>query len=422
MVKTRSKRGALKYLDYAATCDKFNTDTSDETGETSNDVAGYETADEGTDSDDVPLAQRALRQARRAEELGSDDAEDPLELSEDGWEPAASPRAAPRSRAVLRVMKTPMKRSPRKVARLQVLELSVTVSIGGSDLPDEGRPLLTKLEKFLTERCLAGMFSLERGGSLLHLHAQGVVRIESTCAATVSKLVKKALGWDVNKPAGALVMCRTLAQRGLHTFTGMLGYCSKDAMEPHFARVLHNVTEADLEDGLDVYIKFGKGELKNRVMLNPNNMFERAQLYFMYRWRGRKGEVDIERVLLRMMRTGKYAPSAQFVIPYQGRGMERRRANALWRMIIAPSTTEQHHINDVFFAREQGRYHEGLNVHIRSDDPSAHPSDMAGTPAASVQCAPLVVYGDNGTPPGSNAHTSQRASSSRSAPRSNRTR
>ncbi len=37
--------------------------------------------------------------------------------------------------------------------------------------------LLDKMEAFLTAVCVAGVFSLERGGTMSHLHLQGIVKM-----------------------------------------------------------------------------------------------------------------------------------------------------------------------------------------------------------------------------------------------------
>ena len=43
-------------------------------------------------------------------------------------------------------------------------------------------------------------------------------------------------------PAARQVMCRQLRNSGLHTFPGMVGYCTKFAQEPHYRVVVHNIT------------------------------------------------------------------------------------------------------------------------------------------------------------------------------------
>jgi hypothetical protein len=73
---------------------------------------------------------------------------------------------------------------------------------------------------------------MERGGTLMHLHIQSVIRIVISCAAEATKLIKRKLGWcdnDAGCPPGALVLSRQLRNKGLHTWHGLLGYVAAHA-------------------------------------------------------------------------------------------------------------------------------------------------------------------------------------------------
>ncbi|MCO5575907.1 hypothetical protein L7F22_029714 [Adiantum nelumboides] len=102
----------------------------------------------------------------------------------------------------------------------RVIEASVTVSIGGSDI-DVG--LLPRMEEFLRNETCAGLCAVERGGIAFNLHFQMVVRIWATSLIAINKKVRRYLGWDTDKSARGLILCRTLKQRNMQTFRGMVG-------------------------------------------------------------------------------------------------------------------------------------------------------------------------------------------------------
>ncbi len=53
-------------------------------------------------------------------------------------------------------------------------------------------------------------------------------------------------------------------------------------------------------------------------------------------------------VLLRMVRSGHFYPAGNWVIPSQGKGMVRRRAEACWRMLTEPQHTDMADVGAVF--------------------------------------------------------------------------
>ena len=84
------------------------------------------------------------------------------------------------------------------------------------------------------------------------------------------------------------------------------------------------------------------------------NLWARADLFYRFNFL-RMGE-PLTRVLLRMMRSGRFYPSGRWVIPNQGRGMVSRRADAAWRMLTEPHRTDIQDIGAVFFEDCRDRY------------------------------------------------------------------
>ena len=107
------------------------------------------------------------------------------------------------------------------LVEIKTYELSITISVGCSDVDVS---LMQKINSFLVEKTIAGKCSLERGGTAYHLHFQMVIRIQAPTMVSVSRILKKYLGWDIQKPAAGIVMCKALSNKGLHTFHGLIGY------------------------------------------------------------------------------------------------------------------------------------------------------------------------------------------------------
>ena len=68
---------------------------------------------------------------------------------------------------------------------------------------------------------------------------------------------------------------------------------------------------------------------------------------------------EMPHVLLRMVRSGHFYPAGSWVIPSQGKGMVRRRAEACWRMLTAPEDTCMSDVDAVFFEDCRDRYFAG---------------------------------------------------------------
>ena len=132
-------------------------------------------------------------------------------------------------------MKQPVtKKNPRtRTTPSKEMEFSVTISVGNDDISMEH---LAKVEEFLQKECISGLCSIERGGGMLRLHLQMVCRLFTSSATMVSKKLKYYLGWEDPKkvPTGHHILTKALQNQGLHTYTGMLGYCIKDKGKDHF--------------------------------------------------------------------------------------------------------------------------------------------------------------------------------------------
>ena len=146
-------------------------------------------------------------------------------------------------------------------------DLSCIISVGAVDIDIA---LLQSVQSFIEKECISGLCSIERGGALQRLHFQAVFRIVSSSSIAVSKLLKTYLGWD--KKGGSHnshVLMKNLTRVGLHTYIGMIGYYMKDRGEEHFQVVHNNVTDAELDAGLEEYVKYGTPFAKKKLFLPP---------------------------------------------------------------------------------------------------------------------------------------------------------
>ncbi|KAL3676031.1 hypothetical protein R1sor_025979 [Riccia sorocarpa] len=108
-----------------------------------------------------------------------------------------------------RKRKTPPKR----------MELSITISIAGADVSPR---IFPSVQSFLHNECEAGIFAVERGGSLLNLDLQGVIAMVCTSPLEVKKRLTAAVGWAETRPIGAGICVKNLTNKGIHTFIGMV--------------------------------------------------------------------------------------------------------------------------------------------------------------------------------------------------------
>ena len=132
------------------------------------------------------------------------------------------------------------------------------------------------LTNFIKEDYIAGLCSVERGGTLIHMHFQMVVKGNLKSFLVLTKKIKVCLGWDESHPTDHVVSCKKLKDEGLHTYRGMLKYCMKDNGDAHFEFVHHNVLAEDMNDGKLEYVKLNKVGMNNCVSLSHSNILQRV--------------------------------------------------------------------------------------------------------------------------------------------------
>ena len=110
-----------------------------------------------------------------------------------------------------------------------------------------------------------------------------------------------------------------------------------------------NITDEDLSAGCELYCQYGNGDLKNKSVISVHTMFERCSTLSFYKLQNSLNRPSIQHLLLRMHKTGRYYPTASWIVPTSGRGMNIGRANAAWSMSVNPAEVKMHHIVSVYF-------------------------------------------------------------------------
>jgi len=252
-------------------------------------------------------------------------------------------KTAKKRRAVRKqTLKKPSRSKP--LVSPKQLELSVTISVGDFDIDIA---CLKKMQDFLETECISGLCSIGRGGALSRLRLQMVCQMMASSATVVSKRIKTHLGWDKPgaAPMGHHILTKTLRNTGLHTFIGMLGYCIKDQGEDHFDCVHHNVTDEQMKEGVEEYVKYGTPFTKNRVILTHQNVIEKAATFYKFKQLGS----TLPGTLLPMLQSGQYIPSTSWVSPVCQGGIDYSKAAALWKCMMQPDTMNMDDVTQIFF-------------------------------------------------------------------------
>lgn len=227
---------------------------------------------------------------------------------------------------------------------------------------------LAHMLQFMRAEGLHGAFSLERGENEEHLHLQGVVRSRNACANVMSRRVKAFLSTQHMDMNTHKVKCNGVKGHEGYTYTFMLGYIQKDKGKTHYKMVTNNVIDEELSKGWDAYVERGAGALKKIHVLDTRHLMSKVYNYWRWNMNGSQAGMDnMAFVLQHMIRSRKFVPSAQWIVPFQGKGMVRERAQAAWRMLAAPEEVDISDVDLVFYDEpgngvlpssrsQQGRY------------------------------------------------------------------
>lgn len=244
----------------------------------------------------------------------------------------------------------PIQKPPKAVPQddLQTMELSLTVTVPGGDVEiTDTYNAFKEFEQWVQHNTLAGYAGLERGPGVGHLHIQAVVRITHKDGRSVSASVRRAMRLST-RPVRYSVMTKLLDGTGIHTFAGMIGYCSKDYGKPHYDHICFQCTDEELECAKLEYAVYGAPVTTLKQTLNSASLFERV-CHFDTLFPGDILRETFTGACTRMIRTGRYLFDARFVVPMNGFGMDPVKADCLWKVYKDPKNVQPHDIATILY-------------------------------------------------------------------------
>jgi hypothetical protein len=155
-----------------------------------------------------------------------------------------------------------------------VLTVSLTVVRPNDDLP---LPVYEAVCDYIKHATRAGCACTERGDAFKHLHVQGVFKQRSTSSR---KLKSELVAWLQEHVSGyadlnCSVCLKKAANKGLHTWEGLLGYARKYKGRADYRELLHNVSPLELQEG-DKLMRLHGSALKHRVALTSCGQHHRT--------------------------------------------------------------------------------------------------------------------------------------------------
>lgn len=247
-------------------------------------------------------------------------------------------------------------------------EFSLTISKRRTDV-DAGE--IAKVQEWLDAavHCQDYVMGIERGGTLNHLHMQCLVRALTSSSKHFSREVRVMLGWHEGalKTDGS-ISAKSLSGKDMHTWVGMIGYCTKDAGRPDYQVFSKGVSTADFIMGRDRYAQFASVN-KNEVLLTPHNILERAHMYYKtFIARPASGScvgetrvrMTCTEVILAMVHTGKYKMSSVWA---KEKKLDRGTLNLLWKSLVLPEATSLHELEGILIdtGDKRSRYCDAKN-------------------------------------------------------------
>jgi hypothetical protein len=223
----------------------------------------------------------------------------------------------------------------------------VTIVMTGENIP---LAVYDAAQLFVRDNCKAGCMCTERGDALKHLHVQGVLKKRSTSSVKIKHELIAWLAEHVQNYAtlGCSVCVKKAANKGLHTWEGLIGYARKNQGREEYREFLHNISPLEVAEGEVLMRQYGSA-LKHRVALSLHNILERAVTYREYELRGRFN-VSLAALVFAMVGSGQYYFDAGWAVPSQGRGMDSTRAEVVWLSACRPLAVTPAGVQAVLFS------------------------------------------------------------------------
>ena len=118
-----------------------------------------------------------------------------------------------------------------------------------------------------------------------------------------------------------------------------------------FRAYVKNVTAEAITEGRHEYALLGADPIAKRLRVDKRNVFGRVYLYSLISNARVQHRMNFEKMLLRMLQSGRYYADASWCLsPYGNGGMHRVKAAAAYRLYTAPKQFREAHLMSLFFA------------------------------------------------------------------------
>ena len=222
------------------------------------------------------------------------------------------------------------------------IDFSLTISARGKHCPTAW---YQSLKLWMAAATVLGGCALERGGKRGHLHIQAFFRkiVPNVEKNTINRLkadIKTSLSilrGDPNKPA---VDLKPFGPG--QTVPKMTGYIHKDVGAPHFNVFMHNISQQEVQLGIDEWKSMRISYEDDKILITGVNFFQKLHAYFLTELAAlpSAAEMDWLEILTRMLNTGRYMLSSRMLMNSYGQ-MHYDAACGYWKLIMSAPLTEE---------------------------------------------------------------------------------
>lgn len=214
---------------------------------------------------------------------------------------------------------------------------------------------IASVSEWMQENAVSFAMGIERGGVNFKLHMQLIVKVVTTSPTMLKNLIIEAIGW---LKVDRIKLCaKELAGEGVHTWTGMIGYVTKDTGEGHSKLFSKGVSDEDIEAGRELYAALGAPN-KNIVLLGQANLIDRANMYYKFKYGSSRLGVGFMQTVMKMLKTGQYRLASSWAsLGRAGTGLDMRRLDLIWRLYESMDAFTMDHLAEVIYSPEgKARY------------------------------------------------------------------
>jgi hypothetical protein len=233
-------------------------------------------------------------------------------------------------------------------------QYSITITKIGEDITDGE---VDHAKAFFEDKCTRWLIGIESGQVEGRKHMQCVVESDGfPSARALHSQLRIALGWQtLGKKSRVCV--KGLRQNGVHTFSGMIGYCMKyqaeDTPERPFEYHCGGISAEDIAEGKTQYMMLGKPN-KHSILLDPANIIDKAHMFASLKLRGVVAP-DFDKTIGMMVSSRKYVLSSKWCKPNSG--LDSSLTALVWKSRTALHAFTGEDLGRTLYGNPTYRYH-----------------------------------------------------------------